>query len=147
MKKIINRKARFKYELFDRLEAGIVLTGQEVKSIKGGHLSLGEAFVRAKDNELFLVNAQVPVYQAARIDNYDPTRTRKLLLKKSEILHWQKKAEAKNYNIVATAAYTKRGVIKIEIALAKGKKKYQKKETIKKRDQERETERVLKNYA
>ena len=146
MKKIINRKAKFKYNLLDRLEVGIVLTGQEVKSIKSGRMSLGEAFVRFQNNELFMVNAQVAPYPAARVENYDPGRSRKLLAQKHEILHWQKKVEAKNLSMVPTAAYTKKGRIKIEIALAKGKRKYEKRETIKRRDQEREVERVLKKY-
>ena len=146
MKKVINRKARFKYHLYDRLEAGIILTGQEVKSVKGGRMSLGEAFVRVREGEVFLVNAQIPPYQFARVENYDPSRQRKLLAHKRQILSWQKKVEAKNYVIVPTAAYTKKGRIKVEIALAKGKKKYEKRESIRQKDQEREAERELKEF-
>ena len=146
MKRIVNRKASFKYQLFDRLEAGIVLTGSEVKSIKSGRMSLGDAFVRIKDGELFLINAQVPLYQASRIGGYNPSRQRKLLVHKREILGWQKKAEAKNYTIVPTVVYSHKNQIKIEIALAKGKRQYEKKESIKRKDLQREAERVLKNF-
>jgi len=144
VKKIINRKAKFKYSLEDYLETGVVLTGAEVKSIKSGRLSLGDAFVRVKDGELFLVNAQVSAYQTAS-EGYDPSRQRKLLARKSEIQHLAKKIETKGFTLVPTAAYTKRGNIKIEIALGKGKKEYEKRDIIKRRDQQREIDREMKN--
>lgn len=144
MKRIVNRKASFKYHLFDRLETGIVLTGQEVKSVKSGRMSLGDAYVRIHHGELFLVNAQIHPYPAARLDHYDPSHQRKLLARKHEIVSFEKKTETKNFTLVPTAVYTKHSRIKVEIALAKGKKQYEKRETIKERDQQREMERELK---
>lgn len=141
MKRIVNRKAGFKYHLYDRIEAGIVLTGQEVKSVKGGRMSLGDAYVRVSNGELFLINAQIPPYPAARLEHYDPSHQRKLLVRKREIYSLQKKIEGKNYTLVPTAVYAKHSMIKVEIALAKGKKQYEKRETIKQRDQQREMER------
>ncbi len=146
MKKVINRKARFNYELLDRVEAGVVLEGREVKSIKGGKVSLNEAFCRVDDKgELWLHNAHVHPYQFADNSDYEPTRTRKLLLKKSEILSLAKKIENKSMALVPTAVYTKRGRIKVEIAVGKGKKKWDKRATIKKREQDREARRAMKN--
>ncbi len=146
--KIINRKAKFNYELLDKIEAGIALTGAEVKSVKQGHINLGDAFVRIDPNqEVWLVNANVSPYAFADNRHYDPTRSRKLLLHKKEILSLLKKMEAKHLALVPTACYTVKRQIKIEVALAKGKKQWQKKETIKKRDIEREMQRDLKNYS
>jgi SsrA-binding protein len=148
MKRIVNRQAHFRYHLYDRLECGIQLTGQEVKSVKSGRLTLGQAFVRFKDHELFLVNAQIPAYQAATLPTYDPSQQRRLLAHKSQIESLEKKVEGKGFSLVPTAAYTKRGNIKVEITLAKGKKQFEKREAIKRHDQDREMARELreKNY-
>lgn len=143
--KIINKKARFRYQLFDRFETGIVLTGAEVKSIRQGKLSLGEAYVRFHENEIWLVNANISPYQFADNRNYDPTRTRKLLLKRREITSLVHKQESKNLIMVPTAIYTHGKRIKLEIALAKPKKLWQKKEAIKRKDIDRETERELRD--
>lgn len=146
--KIINRKAKFKYEFLDKIEAGIALTGPEVKSIKNGHINLGDAYVRIDPNqEIWLVNANISPYVFADNRHYQPTRSRKLLLHKKEILSLLKKMEAKNLVLVPTACYTRKRQIKMEVALAKAKKQWQKKETIKKRDLEREMQRDLKNYS
>ena len=105
MKKVINRKARYNYELGERIEAGIVLTGAEVKSVKDGKISLDESFSRIDPNgEVWLVNCHIHPYRFADNRNYDPTRSRKLLLKKHEILSLFKKTENKNLTIVPTAA-------------------------------------------
>ncbi len=146
MKKVVNRKARFNYELLDRIEAGVVLAGAEVKSVKQGKVSLGESFCRVDDKgELWLHNAHIHPYQFADNRDYEPTRTRKLLLKKKEILSLVKKTEGKNLALVPTAIYTKRGRIKVEIALGKGKKKWDKRRAIKEREQKREARRVMKS--
>ncbi|MGI5828515.1 MAG: SsrA-binding protein SmpB, partial [Patescibacteria group bacterium] len=142
--KIINRKARFNYELLDRLETGIVLTGSEVKSVKAGHISLAEAYVRLIDGELWLINATISPYKFANNEDYDPIRTRKLLVHKHQILTLTKKMEGKNLTLVPTAIYTSRGRVKLEIALARGRKEFEKREKIKARDMEREKERTLK---
>ena len=142
--KIINRKAKYNYEFLEKLEAGIVLTGAEVKSIKKGRIRLDDAFVRIDFNlGAWLTNAYVHPYEFADNRNYQPTRSRKLLLHKKEILSLAKKMEGRNLTMVPVSCYTKRGVIKLELALAKGKKKWEKKEKIKKRDIEREMERDL----
>jgi len=144
--RIINRKARFNYEFLEKIEAGIALSGPEVKSIKQGKINLNDAYVRIDPNqEVWLINANISPYPFADNRNYDPTRTRKLLLHKKEILSLSKKMEAKNLSLIPTACYLKKGVIKLEIALAKGKKRWQKKEAIKKRDIEREMARELKS--
>ena len=146
MKKVINRKARFNYELSDRVEAGVALEGREVKSIKQGKVSLNEAFCRIDDNqELWLHNAHVHPYEFADNSEYEPTRTRKLLLKKNEILSLEKKIENKGLSLVPTAVYTKRGRIKVEVAIGKGKKKWDKRATVKEREQKREARRAMKH--
>lgn len=142
--KIINKKAGFDYELFDRVEAGVVLTGAEVKSLFAEQATLNEAYVKTIGDELFLINAHVHPYQYADVKKIDPKRTRKLLLHKKELLALQNKAKQKNLIFVPVSWYNKGRQIKLEIALAKGKKKWQKKEAIKKRDLAREVEEELK---
>jgi len=143
--KIINRKAKYNYQILDKIEAGISLRGAEVKSIKKGQASLSDSYVNIdQNNEAWLINAHVSPYQPAQQKGYDPKRTRKLLLHKKQALSLKKKMEGKNLTIIPTKMYTKRGIIKLEIALARGKKKWQKKEKIKKQDIARETQRVLK---
>lgn len=145
--KIVNRKARFNYEFLEKSEAGIALLGSEVKSVKKGQLSLDEAFIRIDPKkEAWLINAHIHPYQFADNKNYDPLRSRKLLLHKQEILALLKKIEGKNLTIVPISCYTRQGKIKVELALAKGKKLWQKKEKIKKQDLERDLERELKGF-
>ena len=123
-----------------------MLEGREVKSIKGGKVSLNEAFCRVDESqELWLHNAHVHPYAFANNDDYEPTRSRKLLLKKSQILSLSKKTENKSMSLVPTAIYTKRGRIKVEVALGRGKKKWDKRAAIKKREQDREARRAMKN--
>lgn len=138
MKKIFNRRARFDYQLLKNFEAGIALTGAEVKSIKEGHLQLEEAFARFKEGELWLTNAHIHPYRFAANENYDPYRDRKLLLHQKELLELSQKTQAGGLTMVPVSCYTKGQQIKLEIAIARGKKKYEKREAIKKRDLERE---------
>lgn len=141
--KVINKKARFRYELLDRFEAGIVLTGAEVKSVREGHISLAEAYVRLHSEEIWLVNANISPYKFADNKDYDPTRTRKLLLHRQEIVSLTHKLASKNLVMVPTVIYTHGRRIKLEVALARPKKFWQKKEAIKRKDLDREAERVL----
>lgn len=141
--KVVNRKAKYNYYLLDTLEAGVVLTGAETKSAKQGKISLNEAYVRIMDQGVELINAHIAPYKYADQKNYDPQRTRRLLLHKKEILRLYKKMEGKNLTLVPTAAYTKNGRVKIEIALAKGKKKWDKREVIKRRDLDRQARKEL----
>ena len=138
-----NRRARYDYEILDVYEAGLVLHGYEVKSIKTGRVSLKGAYVVAKDNELFLINAFIPPYQPANTpDDYNPKRSRKLLLNKSEIKSLIGKSKEKGLTLVPLRLYTKRGKIKLGFAVAKGKRKTDKRELIKKREVEREINRI-----
>ena len=139
-----NKKAYFDYEILEKFEAGIALIGQEVKSIRAGRTSLKGAYVVIKDQEVFLIGCHIPAYQPKNApSDYNPERSRKLLLKKVEIKGLIGKTRAKGLTLVPLSVYTKSRNIKIEIALAKGKKKADKRETIKKREVDREIRRVL----
>ena len=137
---IRNKKAYYEYEISERFEAGVVLTGAEVKSLKGGHATLEGAFVRIIGLEAYLVNAQIFPYTAARPDGYDPRRTRKLLMHKKELLSLKSKVEGANLTLVPLSWYTKGPLVKLAIGLARGKKQYEKREAKKKADQKRELE-------
>jgi len=134
MKKIVNKKAGFNYQILEKFETGIVLTGSEVKSIKEGRLKLEEAFVRIKDSEAWLLNAYIPPYSFSSDNRKDPRRERKLLLKKKELLKLKQQTEQKGLTLIPISCYNRHNKIKLEIALAKGKKKYEKRETIRKKD-------------
>lgn len=127
----VNKKARFNYNIVDTYEAGIVLAGSEVKSVRGGGISLNESFVFFKDNELFLKNAYIKPYEMATSFSPDSRRTRKLLLNKSEILKIKRKMDAQGLAVVPIKIYFKRNNVKLEIGLGKGKKLYDKRETLK----------------
>jgi len=129
-----NKKAYFEYFIEDTFEAGIVLVGSEVKSVKNGNVSLAESYISIKNNELFLKNAYIKPFEKTNNFSVDEKRIRKLLLNKAEIEKIRKKTEVKGYSIVPTKVYLKDNLVKIEIAVAKGKKLYDKRETIKKRD-------------
>jgi len=134
-----NRKARFNYEILEKYEAGIELLGLEVKSVRKGQIFLDGAFVIIRGGETFLINANIPPYQIANTPkDYDPLRNRKLLLTKKEIKELSEN-DKKNLTIVPISVYNKGRKIKISIALAKGKKKFDKRESIKKR----ETDRII----
>lgn len=141
--KIVNKKAFHDYTILEHFEAGIALTGAEVKSLKGGHAQLDGAFVRIIGSEGYLVNAQIFPYQFARppAGGYDPRRTRKLLFHKSEIIHLTSKIDGANLTLIPISWYTKGPLVKLDVALARGKKQYEKREVIRKEDQKRELER------
>ena len=141
-----NRKARFNYEFLDKYEAGIELLGTEVKSIRGGRMSLDGAFVVVRGGECFLINSNIPPYQPSNAaKDYDPLRNRKLLLTKDEIKELAGVEKNKSLTIVPVSVYNKGKKIKIEIVVAKGKKKFDKRESIKKRDTDREVRRDYKD--
>ncbi len=142
--KIKNRKASFNYQILDKFEAGMALNGAEVKSIKNGHLKLEESFVRFKDNEAWLFNAHVHPYAFSKNKDYNPLRPKKLLLHKKELLKLRQNLEQKNLTIVPILCYIKHNKVKLEVALARGKKKYEKRESIKKKDLQREVESKIK---
>ena len=141
-----NSKAKFLYFLEDFLECGIELKGSEIKSIRANGASLRDSYVIFKDGEAFLLNMHVAPYENGNSFNHEPTRTRKLLLHKKEILKMEQKAKEKVMTVVPTKVYLKKGKVKIEIALAKGKKIYDKRETIKKRDDERMMAKMKKGF-
>lgn len=138
---IHNRKAKYEYELFDKIEAGIVLTGGEVKSLFEGKASLDEAYVKIINGELCLVNCHIHPYEFAQPT--DPRRSRKLLIHKKEFLGLENKMKQKNLTMVPLSLYFCKRKVKLEIALARGKKEYEKKESIKKRDLERRMEEEI----
>ncbi len=148
MEAIINKKARFNFALEDTFEAGIVLEGWEVKPILGRKINLDASYVVIRDGELYLLNAQViPAQTTNSSDKTEATRTRKLLMKKNQIMQLIGKVEQKGYTLIATKVYRNRGKIKVEIALAKGKKEFDKRETIKQRDWEMEKAQMFKKGA
>jgi len=138
--RIDNRRAHFDYTILDRLEAGVHLTGPEVKSLRGGHAKLDGSFVRIAGSEAYLVNAHISPYTFARIEGYDPTRTRKLLLHKNEIISLKSKLQSSNLTLVPLAWYTRGPLLKLEIGLVRGKKRYEKREAKKREDLKRELE-------
>ncbi len=139
-----NRKAHHEYFLLERLEAGLVLTGSEIKSIRAGQMSIKEAYVRIDGQEAWLIEAHIAAYDPASRMNHDPKRPRKLLLHKKEITRLWNEARQKTLTIVPLQVYLKEGRAKLEIAVAKGKKNYDKREAIAKRDTEREIQRTYK---
>ncbi|MEI6280512.1 MAG: SsrA-binding protein SmpB [bacterium] len=142
-----NRKARFNYEFLEKYETGIELFGTEVKSVRGGQMSLEGAFVIIRGGEAFLINANIPPFQPKNAPNdYDPLRNRKLLLTKKEIVELSGSEKNKSLTIVPISVYNKNRKIKLEIALAKGKKKFDKRETLKKRATDREIRRDFKGH-
>jgi SsrA-binding protein len=140
-----NRKAKFEYELFETYEAGLELRGTEIKSIRAGQVSLSEAYVRTNGRQAWLVGAHIATYDQASVFNHDPERDRRLLLHKREIKALWDGIRLKGMTIVPTKLYLKDGLAKVEIALAKGKRNYDKRQAIKKRDMEKDVNRVLDN--
>jgi SsrA-binding protein len=139
-----NRKARFDYELLEHFEAGIVLQGTEVKSLRAGKLNLGDSYcVIERDGQVYLKDAHISPYSHGTHANHDPLRTRKLLLNRGEIRRLAQRVREKGLTLIPTRVYLKNGWVKVEIALAKGRKKYDKREKIKERDAERDTQRHL----
>ena len=141
---ILNRKAKYNYQIFETVEAGIVLTGTEIKSLRVGKANIKDSYARIKNNEVFLINMHISSYENGNIFNHDETRERKLLLHKKEILKFRDKIKLEGYTLVPLKVYLKNGRAKVLIGLAKGKKKYDKREDIKKRDIERSIRARLK---
>lgn len=140
-----NKKARFDYEILETYEAGIELLGPEVKSIRSGHISLKEAFASVKDNQVWLNNAHVSPYKPAAGNNTEPTRARRLLLKRTEIEKLISSSQATGNTIVPVKVYLSHGIVKIEIALARGRKLHEKKEKLKQKDILRDVQKELKD--
>lgn len=139
-----NRKASFNFHLLETYEAGMVLRGSEVKSLRGGHANLGDAYAVVRGEELFLLNCHISPYPPAAQNNHDPLRSRKLLFHKREIERLIGKLKEKGLTLVPTRIYFKAGRAKIELALAKGKKHFDKREDLKKKQHRREMARALK---
>lgn len=140
-----NKKARFNYFLSDFLEAGIVLSGTEIKSIRLHNVNLDDAYVLIRNNQAYIINMNIPVYEKGTIFNHEPKRDRKLLLHKYEIRKLDAKVERKGFTLITTKVYLKNGKAKIEIALGQGKKLFDKRETIKQRENQREINKIMKD--
>lgn len=140
-----NRKAFFLYEILEKYEAGIVLYGPEIKSIKSGKVNLSDGYVLIKNGEALLLNVHVSPYEKATRENKDPLRTRVLLLHKMEIMRLSGKTKEKNLTMVPLKIYLRGGMAKVEIALVKGKKLHDKRASIKEKEQKREVERIIKS--
>jgi SsrA-binding protein len=139
-----NRKARHDYQIDDRLEVGLVLRGSEVKSIRNGQASIGEAFVRFERGEAWLVNAHISPYEEAAQFNHEPRRTRKLLLHRGEIEKWGRKVHERGYACIPLKLYIHGSLIKMEIGLGKGRKEYDKRQHLREQDDKRTMARALK---
>ena len=140
---ILNRKARYDYEIHDTYEVGIVLTGNEIKSVRKGSVNLKDSYIIIKNSEAYILNMHITNYDKA-VFKEEETRTRKLLLHKDEILKINDKISIKGFTLVPLKLYFKNGKAKLEIGVAKGKHTYDKKESIKERDIKRETDKALK---
>jgi SsrA-binding protein len=139
----VNRAASHNYFLIDRYEAGIALRGTEVKSIRDGRANLKDAYGLVKDNELWLINAHIGPYDAASYNNHEPLRTRKLLVKKRELLKLLAASQQKGHTLIPTRLYFKNGRVKVELALAKGKQLWDKRETERRRTADKEAREAV----
>lgn len=140
---ILNRKARFNYDVIDTIECGIVLKGTEIKSIRAGKANIKDSYGIIKNNEAYILNMHISPYENGGVFNHEETRTRKLLLHKNEILKLKNKLELEGFTLIPLKVYFVNGKAKIELGLCKGKKLYDKREDVKKRDIERE---IAKKY-
>jgi len=143
--KIINKRAHFDFEIVETFEAGIHLLGQEVKAVREGHADLTGSFAKIVGGEAYLVNAKIFPYAYARTEDYDQNRTRKLLLHRKQIVSIKSKTDGSNLTIVPISLYTTRNLIKVELALGKSRKQYDKREQKKRRDLDRDTEALYKS--
>lgn len=141
-----NRTAHRDFEIDETYEAGLVLTGTEVKSLRQGRCSLKDGFATVRDGEVFLHNVHIAPYTEGNRYNHEPRRTRKLLLHKKEIARLIGKTQEKGYTLIPLKIYFRRGYAKVELAVAKGLRKYDKREKIKRKEQEREIDRAIKEY-
>jgi len=140
-----NKKARYEYHILEVIEAGMVLLGTEVKSLRQGRAHLKDSYARVKDGELFLMQSHISPYSHAYHDNHDPDRVRKLLVHKREIKRLQGKTQEKGLTLVPLKIYFKNGKAKVELGLARGKRTYDKRETLKRKTEQRELERAIKD--
>jgi SsrA-binding protein len=138
-----NRKARHEYHIEETHEAGIVLTGTEVKALRAGRASIQEAFARVEDDEVWLYHMHIPPYEAGNIFNHEPLRTRKLLLHRREVDRLRGRTEQKGYTLVPLRVYFRRGLAKVELGLARGKRQYDKRAAIAEREAVRRMERAV----
>lgn len=141
-----NKKAFHDYFIEDKLEAGMELVGTEVKSVKAGKVSIKESFIRIIKNEIFIMNMHITPYEFGNINNLSESRVRKLLLNRKEIEKWAAKIKEQGYTIIPLSVYTKQRLVKMEIGLAKGKKLHDKREALKRKDQERDMKKVQKDF-
>ena len=139
-----NKKARFNYEIIEKIEAGIALKGTEVKSIRNRNVSIGESYAQIKGNEVFLHNLHISPYEQGNRENHDPIRVRKLLLHKHEIKKLVVRTQLKGLSLVPLSIYLRKGKIKVELGIGRGKRLVDKREAIKKKTIEREIERIVK---
>ena len=139
-----NRKATHDYTIEDRFEAGLALLGTEIKSIRAGQANLREGYVQPRQGELFLVNTHISIYEPAGRTGHDPLRPRKLLMHRKEIIKIMEKLNERGYTLIPLKIYLKHGLAKIEIALARGKRQYDKRQAIAERDAARQIDRTLK---
>lgn len=144
-KEVVNRKATYEYHFHSKYEAGIVLQGSEIKSIRSGHVNLSDAYCLFKDNELFVKSLYIKEYDNAGYANHESRRDRKLLLKKQELKKLLRRVKEKGFSIIPYRVYfSERNLVKVEIALAQGKKAYDKRESIKEKDNKRDLDRLKK---
>lgn len=141
-----NKTASFNYFLEEKFEAGLKLVGSEIKSIRLGKVSINEAFITFKNNEAYVTNMHIAQYEQANRYNHSETRPRKLLLHKKELINLVVKSKEQGYSVIPVSLYIKNGLAKLEIALAKGKKDYDKRETLKKRDQDMRMKKAISRY-
>ncbi len=139
-----NRKARFNYEILEKIEAGISLKGTEVKSVRNKNVSIEESYAQVKNDEVFLYNLHISPYEQGNRENHDPIRVRKLLLHRHEIKKLIAKIQQKGLSLVPLSIYTRKGIIKVELAVGRGKRLVDKRESIKKKAIEREIARIVK---
>ncbi len=139
-----NRKARFNYEILEKIEAGISLKGTEVKSVRNKNVSIEESYAQIKNDEVFLCNLHISPYEQGNRENHDPIRVRKLLLHRHEIKKLIAKIQQKGLSLVPLSIYTRKGIIKVELAVGRGKRLVDKRESIKKKAIEREIARIVK---
>ncbi len=144
-KKVVatNRRAFYNYNILDRIEAGLVLTGTEIRSVRAGQVEIRDAYARPQDGELWLVNAHIAPYSAGNIYNHDPKQPRKLLLHKREIAELTAEVNQKGLTLVPLQIYIKKHMAKVELGLARGKRQYDKRKTIMERDQKLEARRAI----
>jgi SsrA-binding protein len=136
-----NKRARYRYEVLEKVQAGLVLRGSEVKSLRQGRVALADAFARFRDGELFLVNCHIATYDEASYNNHEPTRSRKLLLTKRELKKIRERIDQRGLTIVPLSLYFTRGLAKVELGVCRGKATHDRRESLKKREAEREMRR------